>query len=300
VSSGCQDVTIREDTPGRIEGCAATGGGTASANVTIQVDQSPPIVTDAQADRPPDRSGWYNRPVAFVAHGSDATSGIRSCFADSYAGPDSMTASIVATCHDVAGNPASRVFGLRYDATPPDLSAASARTGDRVVRLTWPAGATATLTRTPAPGASAAAVYEGRGGGFSDVRVRNGRRYRYVLTVTDEAGNAATREFTAVPGPRLVAPGKRATVAAPPLLRWTSVRGAGYYNVQLFRGKRKILSAWPRLARLQLERRWRYEGRRHGLAPGRYRWYVWPGKGPRAANRYGERIGARSFVVARN
>jgi hypothetical protein len=300
VVSGCQDVTIRDDTPGRIEGCAATGGGTTDANVTIQVDRTAPIVTDAQAERPPDHGGWYNRPVAFAAHGSDATSGVRSCVADTYGGPDSVNATVLATCRDVAGNSASRAFPLRYDATPPDLTPATVATGDRVVRVAWPAGSSATLTRTPGSGASANAVlYEGEGTGFADREVRNNRQYRYVLTLTDEAGNAASREFVVTPRRQLVQPAKRAVVNAPPLLQWTAVRGARYYNVQLFRGKRKILSAWPRRAELQLKERWRYRGKRYRLKEGRYRWYVWPGEGPRAANRYGKRIGARSFVVDR-
>ena len=101
-----------------------------------------------------------------------------------------------------------------------------------------------------------------------------------------------------MPGPRLLGPPRRATVTAPPLLRWTSVRGARYYNVQLFRGSRKVLSAWPREAQLQLKPRWRFRGRGRRLADGRYRWYVWPGKGPREENRYGDRVGARSFVMA--
>jgi hypothetical protein len=300
VQSGCADVTLTADTTGSQQGCIASDGtDEVERTVTLRVDRTAPLITGVTPDRLPDHDSWYSRPVSFTPEASDATSGLLGCDKPGYAGPDSAAASVVATCSDVAGNAASRPFPLSYDATPPDLSAAKLKTGDGVVRLMWPAGSRATLTRTPGPGAFAAAVYKGRGGGFSDVRVRNGRRYRYVLTVTDQAGNAASRDFTAVPGPRLLAPAKRATVAAPPLLRWTAVRRAGYYNVQLFRGKRKILSAWPQRAQLRLERRWRYGGRRYQLRPGRYRWYVWPGKGPRAANRYGERIGARSFVVAR-
>ena len=69
--------------------------------------------------------------------------------------------------------------------------------------------------------------------------------------------------------------------------------------MQLLRKGRKILSAWPKRPELRLHERWRFQGRRHRLAAGRYTWYVWPGEGPRSARRYGERIGARSFVVDR-
>jgi hypothetical protein len=129
--------------------------------------------------------------------------------------------------------------------------------------------------------------------------VRNKRRYRYVLTLTDQAGNRASRELSAVPKRELLSPQRRAIVSAPPLLRWTPVRGARYYNVQLFRGSRKLLSAWPRRASLQLQWKWRFRGKRYRLKPATYRWYVWPGKGARSARRYGERIGARSFVLDR-
>src|SRR6185436_8946629 len=97
------------------------------------------------------------------------------------------------------------------------------------------------------------------------------------------AGNAASRELAATPDRALLAPARSATVTAPPLLRWTPVRGARYYNVQLLRGDRKVLSAWPRRAELQLDARWRFRGRARRLAPGRYRWFVWPGQGPRRA-----------------
>jgi hypothetical protein len=129
--------------------------------------------------------------------------------------------------------------------------------------------------------------------------VTNGVTYRYLLTIADEAGNAASRELVVTPGAQLLQPVKRALLAAPPVLRWTPVRGARYYNVQLFRGGRKILSAWPRRPELQLKERWRFHRRRHRLIDGLYQWYVWPGEGPLAARRYGDRIGARSFVLDR-
>ena len=40
-------------------------------------------------------------------------------------------------------------------------------------------------------------------------------------------------------------------------------------------------------------------GRRYGLRPGVYHWYVWPGYGRLAANRYGGRLGGSTFVVTR-
>jgi hypothetical protein len=300
VTSGCQDERFTVDTAGSLRSCFVSDGGeVASRSVTIKLDQTPPTVTDAVPGRPPDHDGWYTHPVTFAAVGADATSGLLGCEAVTYAGPDSADARVVATCRDRAGHAATRSFPLRYDATAPDVSVATMKTGDRVVRLAWAPGATATLVRTPGTGGAATAIlYEGPGRSFTDRAVRNGRRYHYVLTLADAAGNAASRQLSAVPDPQLLAPAKRATVAGPPLLRWTPVRRARYYNVQLFRGERKILSAWPRRAKLQLKPTWRFRGRRYRLKPGEYRWYVWPGKGPRADNEYGPRVGARSFVVS--
>jgi hypothetical protein len=303
VTTGCVDERFTEDTKGSLRVCTVREGGeggeTVSRTVTIRLDQTPPTITDAVPDRPPDHDGWYTRPVTFVPTGADATSGLLGCESVTYAGPDSADARITAGCRDVAGHVATRAFALRYDATAPDVSTASAAPGDRVVRLAWPAGAGAEVVRTPGTGgAGSTVVYRGPATGFADRKVRNARRYRYDVTLVDQAGNAATRELVAVPGPHLLEPARRAVLTAPPTLRWTPVRGARYYNVQLLRDGRKILSAWPREAALPLEASWRYRGKRRRLAPGEYQWYVWPGEGRRAANEYGPRVGARSFTLA--
>jgi hypothetical protein len=298
--SGCNDITIDVDTVGSQQGCAATEGGeTDSKTVTIMLDQKPPIISGVTPARPPDHAGWYTRPVTFTVQADDATSKLAGCDAPTYGGPDNASATFVATCTDKAGWSVTRTFPLSYDATPPDPSPARLTTGDKVVRLSWPAGANAAVTRTPGTdGSSSAVLYEGPGTGFTDREVRNGRKYRYVLSLTDPAGNSASRELVAKPDRHLVGPAKRATVAGPPRLTWTPVRGARYYNVQLFRNGTKILSKWPRQASLQLKPKWRFHGRRYRLKPGEYRWYVWPGKGPRAENRYGRMVGKRSFTVA--
>lgn len=298
-TGGCVDETLTQDTAGSLRACAVTDGGeSASKSVTIRLDQTPPIVSGALPDRPPDHSGWYTHPVTFAPQATDATSLVAGCDAPSYSGPDAVNATITATCKDKAGNSASRVFPLSYDATPPDPGPATISTGDRVVRLAWPASPSASVTRTPGlDGAPSSVIYQGGGSGFTDRDVRNRRRYSYVLTLTDQAGNAASRELSAKPQRKLLAPEHRATVAAPPLLTWTPVRDARYYNVQLFRDGRKILSAWPKHASLQLKRKWRFRGKRRRLKPDEYHWHVWPGEGRRAANEYGERIGKRSFTV---
>ena len=101
------------------------------------------------------------------------------------------------------------------------------------------------------------------------------------------------------PNLRLLAPLANAHISSPPLLSWTPVRGASYYNVQLYRSG-KVLSAWPKHATFQLRGTWKFEGHRYRLKPGRYTWYVWPGFGKRSAAHDGREIGQGTFVVMRN
>jgi hypothetical protein len=187
-----------------------------------------------------------------------------------------------------------------YDVAPPALTAA-ATTGDRTVQLSWQAGgdvaplATVTVTRTPDP----RTVYSGVASGYTDTSVRDGVTYTYTISAYDAAGNLSTQTVAATPQARLVAPVNRAHLQSPPLLSWTPIRGATYYNVQLYRGDRKVLSMWPVQASLQLRPTWRFDGHRYRLKPGRYRWFVWPGFGKRRAAHYGRMIGRAKFLVVR-
>src|SRR5688500_16190240 len=96
--------------------CTATShGGTATGQVTLKIDKTPPQVSGAAPGRAPDANGWYNRPVGLSVSGADATSGIASCDQPTYAGPDSSSAVVGVSCRDVAGNAASTSVALKYD-----------------------------------------------------------------------------------------------------------------------------------------------------------------------------------------
>jgi hypothetical protein len=240
--------------------------------------------------------------VGFSVAAADATSGLAGCDPLTYAGPDSAAAVVHGTCRDRAGNVASRAFSLPFDATPPALGTVRTFPADGVVRLDWAAAGASEVEVARSPGRRGEArtvLHRGPGTRLIDRAVRNGRRYEYALTAVDQAGNVATKAIGVTPGPRLLAPAARARLDSPPVLRWTPVRGARYYNVQLFHEGRKVLSAWPSRPRLALRASWRYRGRRR-LEPGRYRWLVWPGEGPRSRNEYGAAIGRRSFVIVPN
>jgi hypothetical protein len=298
----CVDTTVSVETAGAPQYCNVTAGSaTAELTVLLKVDLTPPTVTGAAPSRPPDRNGWYRSPVRVTFSGADALSGLQGCSATTYSSATAGPVNLVGRCQDRAGNvSAPLAFGLRYDSVPPDLAGARVFPSDDAVRLHWkiPGGAAVKLWRTRA-GGRRRHLMSGKGKGrLVDRHVRNGRRYTYELKATDQAGNVATRRFTVVPGPRLLAPGAAAHVSAAPMLRWTRVRGADYYNVQLFRGHHKILSAWPSRPHFKLDRSWRFEGRRHRLRDGRkYRWFVWPGHGPRALSDYGPLVGTRTFTL---
>jgi hypothetical protein len=207
------------------------------------------------------------------------------------------------TCTDQAGKTALATASFAYDATPPTVSV-STKTGDHLVTLSWQAGGDVApvvsleITRSRAVGGgSKTMLHSGPTGTFTDTHVSDFVRYRYTITAVDQAGNVSVRTVTAVPGPRLLWPPIGIYLTAPPLLLWTAVRGADYYNVQLYRSTQKVLSTWPGNARLQLKRSWSYRGRRFQLKPGRYNWYVWPGYGARSAARYGRLIGRGTFVI---
>jgi hypothetical protein len=78
---------------------------------------------------------------------------------------------------------------------------------------------------------------------------------------------------------------------------WSAVRRTSFYNVQLYYRTRKVLSAWPNVAKLGVKRTWLYADRRYRLKNGVYHWYVWPGFGPRAKARYGQLLGQGTFIV---
>jgi large repetitive protein len=106
------------------------GNGSAAAVYGLKYDATAPTVTGGAPARAPDRSGWYNRPVAFSVQGTDGVSGLAGCPAITYGGPDSATASVLGACLDQAGNQGTRAFPLSYDGTGPAVTATPTRAPD--------------------------------------------------------------------------------------------------------------------------------------------------------------------------
>jgi hypothetical protein len=300
---GCQPTSVTSDTRGTKLSCHVTwNGGTIedTKSRVIKVDKTAPAVT-ARASRSPDANGWYNHAVPVAFYGSDPTSGVASCSAANYAGPDNATAVVPGTCTDVAGNAGHASLRLAYDATPPQLKKLRVKLAEHSVTLRWQVSSdTKRVVITRAPGAkprTIATVYGGTGTSFRDKRLRIGKRYRYTVSAYDVAGNKAGRTIWVTATGALTAPAPGARVKGAPRLSWAPVRGATYYNVQVVRNG-TIFSAWPRGTSLKLPRSWIYHGKRYRLHRGVYRWYVWPGFGTRSANKYGRMVGRSSFFFA--
>jgi hypothetical protein len=281
--------------------CTDKAGNSASARFDLKYDSTAPGIT-ASVERGPDANGWYNRPVGLTVSGSDDLSGLAGCGGSKYQGPTDATASLTGTCRDNAGNSAAKSVAVKYDDAPPKLTDLAVSTGSGTATLSWKASGDTSqisIVRTPdRRGATGVAVYKGTGRSFTDTKLKNGLRYRYAVTGTDEAGNDVT--VTAAATPRaLTSPLEGSKLRRPPLLVWTAVKGASYYNVQLFRGRKKVLSIWPKITKLQLKRTWTYAGKKYALTPARYRWYVWPGYGPRKNARYKPILGGSFFFVVK-
>lgn len=214
---------------------------------------------------------------------------------------------------DLAGNtdasPASYSWQVSTptppDSTPPGTVLELRRSvGWRTLRLSWTLPTDAdfdhvqVLRSRRAKGAARAVVYEGDGTGYSDAHFQNGTYYRYEIRSYDHTGNASPGVRVVVRASALLfSPRDGGLVRVPPLFRWARVRSATFYNIQLYRGSRKILSAWPAKPRLKLRRTWVYNGHPYRLRQGGYRWWVWPAFGPRSKPNYGRLLGTGAFRV---
>jgi hypothetical protein len=300
-AGNCNDRTLTSDTTGTAVYCEVEDDAShdiTGRTATIHIDRTGPTVTGPGLGRPPDTGDWFNHPVAFGFTGQDATSGIASCTGGTYGGPDGAGVSVTGSCRDVAGNVTPEAFTINYDATPPPDPNVSVLPGNHRVRLTWNSAQYVAEVVRLSTASAEALVYRGAAGRFTDRKLKNGRRYRYRVTLIDQAGNTAADLTSAVPtGSKLLLPANGARLTTPPELVWKPVKRASYYNAQLLHRGRKVLTRWPVTNSLQLSERWRSLGRRHHLAKGRYCWYVWPGFGARHERDYGRLLGSSCFRV---
>jgi hypothetical protein len=99
------------------------------------------------------------------------------------------------------------------------------------------------------------------------------------VTTNREATPSTTSRTKA---PRETAPRREATAPraarelGPRRFAWAPVPGASGYRVEFFRGDVRVYSAETEGPQLDLPPKWTFRGRTQRLAPGTYRWYVWP------------------------
>jgi hypothetical protein len=299
-------VTVPGPTGGTTLSCWAQNSDGRATAVTrlLKIDATPPTGVTAHLSRAPDFNGWYNHPVTIRWSGTDATSGLASCTSGTYRGPDSGAATINGGCVDRAGNSGGRQVRLAYDATPPMLRKVTEQSTAAADVLQWESSSAPDriVVRRTARGKKAhKTVFNGSGGGFTDRKIRPGTQYVYSVQSFDQAGNASRAVSLTAPLKilRLQKMPFVPIVAPNPTLRWQRIGGAAYYNVQLFRGSKRIYAAWPTMHQVGLPMTWKWSGHRFRLSPGRYRWYVWAGFGARRSAQY-RIVGSARFVVPRS
>jgi hypothetical protein len=300
----------------------ASGAFTLSgAQPSVVVDGTVPIVTITQKPSNPTNS----TSASFAFTSTEALP--LECKLDAAAfapcaSPNAYTA-LAAGAHtflvratDAAGNVGEASYGWTIDTTAPTVTIDT--TAPETTLASGPEPVTTATSATFTFSASENGSFECRLDGAPFALCGSPKSYgglgqgdhRFEVRAIDAAGNAdATPALhpwkiqapaRKIATSALLAPRGGARVTKPPLLVWRRVARAGYYNVQLFRGKQKILSAWPNRARLRLQARWKFAGRVRRLTPGSYRWYVWPGYGVPSARNYGQLLGESTFVVARS
>jgi len=303
--AGCeQGLKISGPTKGFTSTCSVQSGSeTATRTLTVKVDAEPPVGVKPNLTRGADFNGWYNHPVGISWSGSDATSGIAACTSVTYGGPDGPGAAVGGGCTDNAGNSASSPASISYDGTAPVLSKVTITSGTLADVVRWTSSSasdTAVVQRSARGNKEQPVLFRGTGSSFADKKIRHSLEYTYSVQTSDQAGNAS-RKVSVVALPKIITLRKLPYVpraSSKPILRWDAVRRASYYHLQLFRGSKRILAAWPIKNELGLPAAWKWSGHRYRLRPGHYRWYVWAGLGRRSFAHY-KAVGSARFIVPR-
>jgi len=302
---GCEPgLKISGPTTGFTSSCSAQSGPeTTTKSLTVKIDADPPTGVSASIARGADFNGWFNHPVGISWSGSDTTSGIASCTSVTYGGPDGAGAAVGGGCADNAGNTASSPVAISYDGTAPVLSKVTITSGAAADVLRWASSSatdTAVVQRSARGNKQQPIVFRGTGSSFADRKIQHSVEYTYSVQTTDQAGNASQRISVAAL-PKVLTLRKLPYVpraSRKPILRWDAPRRATYYHLQLFRGSKRILAAWPVKNELGLPAAWKWSGHRYRLGPGHYRWYVWAGLGRRSFAHY-KAVGSARFIVPR-
>jgi ribosomal protein L35AE/L33A len=259
-------------------------------------DQAPEITVPANMTA--EAQSFAGAPVSYNAYAVDRLGRPLSVGCNPPSGSVFSLGETTVTCsaNDPEANAtAAKGFKISVlDRTPPAVGVPSRKTA----RTTSRRGAVVAYT------ASALDLVDGPVAAtctpLSHTRFRLGST-KVTCFAADRHGNVGSRSFmvavTLVRRAVLFAPQAGARLTKPPLLAWRTVPRARFYNVQLYRRGRKVLTVWPSRSRLQLRFRWRHERHRFELRPAAYTWVVWPAFGTRAHPRYGRMLGRSTFRI---
>lgn len=293
------------------------GNRSSATTYTWTIDTAPPVLSIT--GKPPNPSP--DSTARFEFRAADAMRVTFGCQLDSrpsspcaspatYSGlaPGAHTFAVRAT--DAAGNSSATAgygWTIEDKVGPAAVNRVRRNVGYRLLKLAWRRPPDADFDHVRVfvskgqKGAKArrrTLVYSGTATHYTKKRFDNGTYHRYTIVSYDVRGNASRGVLVVVrPSILLRSPRLGAVVHVPPRLVWAGVRGASFYNVQLYREGRKILSAWPKAPRLALRGRWSYAGRSFRLKKGAYSWFVWPAFGSRKESRYGHPLGWSAFTV---
>jgi hypothetical protein len=310
-ATGAWSASLDEPLPAGIYNVRATqadaAGNSAVSVASFAVDTTPPAFAAVGASQVIEQTAAAG---AVATYGPPATDELDpapkvACSPPSGAVFPVGVTTVTCSATDWAGNSAETQLSVTVVNTihPAGVQGLRVQTGNRRVGLTWRNPGDwdfdRVVIRRTLRGASAwQVVYQGSGTAFTDRGVVNDTEYLYETVSYDGAGNASASVSTGARPSAFFAPIWNATLRRPPTLRWAAARKAAYYNVQLWRNGRKILSRWPGDPRFLLQKTWRDQGRRYSLRAGTYFAYAWPGFGPRTAGRYGRLIGWTKFRVS--
>jgi hypothetical protein len=106
-------------------------GNTASASVTVSLDQTPPTITAAVSPAP-NAAGWNNTNPTVTFTCSDSLSGIANCPASQTITNETAAQVVSGTATDNAGNSAIASATIKLDKTPPSVTIASPPNGSSI------------------------------------------------------------------------------------------------------------------------------------------------------------------------
>jgi hypothetical protein len=281
--------------------------GTVTANAVFHVDTVGPSFTSVPANQTLEQIIAAGTPFPYAVTAADALD--PSPDVDCSPAPGSTfprgTTVVECTATDWAGHTAEETFTVKVANTiaPATVPNFSAKGENGRVRLRWSRPTDWDFVRVVISRAAHGksnwrrVFRSSTARSFVDRDVTNDRLYDYRAVSVDIAGNTSPRVIRTARPSAFLAPAWGAELSGPPVLRWAAKSSARYYNVQLWRSNRKILSRWPTRARYALPSTWGFKGSRYTLEPGTYFAYAWPGFGPKSAGRYGKLIGWTKFIV---